>query len=1541
MIPKTPTNFSPPTQQQRINFKQAKNFFSLGKVLAKKGEWFEAIAAYRKAIELAPDWKEARKSLADLENQLQEKTTNTQQQIEPSKKLTISDYPLDKILAKQEEQESENTTATNAVIVNSNLADDYHTNGDNLVEKGEKEEAINAYIKAIEINPELWEVHHKLGNLLQEKGELEAAVTTYHKSIELKPDFCWSHNNLADVLVKLEKWDEAIVSYQKAIELEPNFAWSHYNLAELCLFLEKWDEAVNAYRQFMQIQPDFSPKVEEKLNQALHQQVKERLEQALSYYRQAIENDPTDVESYQKALEIKPDDAELYFGLGNAWIAKGEEEKAIVAFQKAIENNPQFSKYHQNLGQTLEKMGRIHEAIAAFRNAVELDPHGVLSLINLGKLLRSQEQSEEAVGYLWRAVKLHPEPTMLWQQFGDLLLQFREREEAEEVYQKAIDIHPSFKRKKEPKINDNYDKYTSPRVGVCVHIFYSHMWERIRKYLENITVPYDLFITCPLEKKSEVSALVNKNHQNAQIKGVENIGMDVAPFIKCIKAFELWHYDVVLKLHTKNDKSFIRKEQGNILFQGTLGSQALVNHILNNFAIDDELGMVGPDYLYRSAQYLMYGNRCFVDNFKEVLNLESYQGDWGFFSGTMFWIRGSLLRNLADASHWILKLFVTSETSITGGDGTSAHAFERLFGLLPTASGMKTGLTYRRDSSATEFVLRVPETENLLKKPLRYACTTDHLLRSANAKDWAKIVSTSDFFDEKYYLENLKEKYMVEIATRSPATHFILYGDPEGYDPSDKFSTAYYHLRYKDIRERKLPALVHYIQHGMKEGRTTLPSNENWLELAERENLFSETWCQQTYSDLDLNDSTLKNTYMINDDWQSRATSQSFDPKFLPIVNNKCKDIQKYPLIVYLSEYALSEYALYDAVSRSFSNKDFYIIPKIVEQLHQNFGETRASLEALGTSLILQKKWDEARSVWTRVWDHFLNGSFVERYKSSVIQYDITNANIKSNFRDVDSSRVYSHDSQNYRVCIYTSLYGDRDDLLPIMSTTKGVDYICFTDRPRKSQGWQLRVVDPGLADSNLNAKIFKILPHIYLQEYDYSLFVDANTLFLGRINDLLKKCLSGSDFVMWRHPVRNDVYLEVATIMAHRRHEPDGLIEQIEAYANSGFPRKSGMVEGSFIWRKHKNQVIASFMNEWWQHIQNYTRRDQVSLGYLMWRNGLRPSVLPDELGTSRNNIYFNKISHKKEVYEVNKYSNTVNDSRDFSLKKSDVVFLYNPKFASSGSTVMRGEQLSSLVRPHLENQMVFYTSDDDVREQILFLTKGYLASSTPEQLEQLKKRNNIIIADFVDAVPDEAIVETVDVLVAASLSAYVDYCNRWPQKKVHYITHHADPRIVNNRPDCLNKRPHIGYFGEIANTIKSDKIQEFVDFYLVDTSSQNSTSWINHISEYNCHYAVRKTRKIDGNKPFTKGFIAAHCESNIIVQESATDVKYYLGADYPYLLPDNPDEADILDMLQHIHTQYGGREWNYGLEIMREVRDRSSHERVIRDFKELLSSL
>jgi len=289
------------------NFNAAKPHYSLGKALAKKGEWEKAISSYRKALE-----------------------------------------------------------------IDSEAAEIYQSLGDALVKNGELDEAVIVYHKAIELQPNLWEVQHNLGDIWQGQGRLDEAVVAYRLAIELNPDFCWSHNNLGDVLIKQEKWEEAVDGYRSATKLNPDFHWSYYNLGEALVELQRWEEAVVAYRFALQLQPDL-PQAEEKLNNALHYRVKSNLNLALSYYRQAIDRDPTDIESYIKALEIAPNDPELQAGLGTAWEAKGDVQKAIEAYRHAIALNPRSTAAYLKLADILEQIGQREEAGAYKLKALRQD----------------------------------------------------------------------------------------------------------------------------------------------------------------------------------------------------------------------------------------------------------------------------------------------------------------------------------------------------------------------------------------------------------------------------------------------------------------------------------------------------------------------------------------------------------------------------------------------------------------------------------------------------------------------------------------------------------------------------------------------------------------------------------------------------------------------------------------------------------------------------------------------------------------------------------------------------------------------------------------------------------------------------------------------------------------------------------------------------------------------------------------------------------------------------------------------------------------
>lgn len=84
----------------------------------------------------------------------------------------------------------------------------------------------------------------------------------------------------------------------------------------------------------------------------------------------------------------------------------------------------------------------------------------------------------------------------------------------------------------------------------------------------------------------------------------------------------------------------------------------------------------------------------------------------------------------------------------------------------------------------------------------------------------AKLVADSGLFDARWY----SDKYLTNIEDRAaPVEHYLVVGAKERFDPGASFCTGWYLDRYPDVAASGMNPLLHYIQHGMAEGREPLP----------------------------------------------------------------------------------------------------------------------------------------------------------------------------------------------------------------------------------------------------------------------------------------------------------------------------------------------------------------------------------------------------------------------------------------------------------------------------------------------------------------------------------------------------------------------------------------------------------------------------------------------------------------------------------------------------------------------------------------------
>jgi len=201
------------------------------------------------------------------------------------------------------------------------------------------------------------------------------------------------------------------------------------------------------------------------------------------------------------------------------------------------------------------------------------------------------------------------------------------------------------------------------------------------------------------------------------------------------------------------------------------------------------------------------------------------------------------------------------------------------------------------------------------------------------------------------------------------------------------------------------------------------------------------------------------------------------------------------------------------------------------------------------------------------------------------------------------------HSMIRKRLVVYTAIFGGFEDLLP-QRKFKDIDYIAFSDQPLKSRTWTVRKFPSLFSDSVRCAKEFKILPHRFFPEYEYSIWIDGNYLVVGDVGGLLDRVLKHKNMAVFDHnqtvnDARGCLYREFEEIMALGRHSgrykdnPDVMRHQIARYRTEGYPENNGLVFASILVRRHNQPDVIRTMEHWWNEIQNGSRRDQLSFNY------------------------------------------------------------------------------------------------------------------------------------------------------------------------------------------------------------------------------------------------------------------------------------------------------------------------------------------------------
>ena len=152
------------------------------------------------------------------------------------------------------------------------------------------------------------------------------------------------------------------------------------------------------------------------------------------------------VRAYERASQLSPDDAQVHFDYGLAFmeLGPGLERHAVEAFESAVRLRPAWAQAHTQLGYAYASAGRRDEAIAEYGRAFESSPDDVDTwgaLAHAAFLSGRYEEAEQAGVRLVDAQPLTAGSHLI---LGLAQLLLGRHAEAEESFRRAVQLEPDL-----------------------------------------------------------------------------------------------------------------------------------------------------------------------------------------------------------------------------------------------------------------------------------------------------------------------------------------------------------------------------------------------------------------------------------------------------------------------------------------------------------------------------------------------------------------------------------------------------------------------------------------------------------------------------------------------------------------------------------------------------------------------------------------------------------------------------------------------------------------------------------------------------------------------------------------------------------------------------------------------------------------------------------------------------------------------------------------------------------------------------------------
>ena len=221
--------------------------------------------------------------------------------------------------------------------------------------------------------------------------ELEKALLELLKT----PNLSFIDRAIADAytLQRDEKIDQAIEKWRSIANIAEGMdevlaarAW--FSVGYLFYTKEMWEKAIAAHDKAINLNPDFVAYTQRGIAKS-----------KLGQYKAAL-ND------FDKAIELKPDEAGPFSNRGIVKFELGEHEDAFADFDRAIQLQPDLVDAYYNQGVARLNLGKHSDAVSSFDALIRLQPEVTVAYLARGEAKVGLDQIKEAKADFRKALGL-------------------------------------------------------------------------------------------------------------------------------------------------------------------------------------------------------------------------------------------------------------------------------------------------------------------------------------------------------------------------------------------------------------------------------------------------------------------------------------------------------------------------------------------------------------------------------------------------------------------------------------------------------------------------------------------------------------------------------------------------------------------------------------------------------------------------------------------------------------------------------------------------------------------------------------------------------------------------------------------------------------------------------------------------------------------------------------------------------------------------------------------------------------------------------